>query len=238
MIITYEYQGRVSEIEFDAMMSASDVGSSTVTSHPVEKGSPVSDHIRKQPDRFNVEAIVSDTPIRPVGTQMGGAAADRSGATITYQKFDYAPALLTRVQIPSTAKASAQVLQFTQPFSRVRDVFKECQLIQDNDLTVSVRTTDHNGFRDYQNMAILGLTVPTAVGDGSSRTFSFQLQALRIVDTKKVSAPKAKPQTKHKGEKGKTEVKDSEQHKLKSLSASVLDSAKSGLKSLAGIGGQ
>lgn len=235
MIITYEYQGRAFDIEFDAMMHAADVGSSTVTSHPVEKGAPVNDHIRRNADRFNVDAIVSDTPIRPVSTQMGGTTVDRSASTVTYQKIDYVPALLTRVRIASTAKASPTLMQFSQPFSRVRDVYKECQLIQDNGLTVSVRTTDHNGFRDYQNMAILNLGVNTEVGDGSSRTFSFQLQQIRIVETKKVSAPKAKPLAKHKGEKGKSEVKDAEQHSLKSTSAAVLDFATAGLKSLAGV---
>ncbi len=50
-------------IEFEATISASHQGSATITKHPVEAGSNVTDHIRTEPDTLNLDVVVSDTPL-------------------------------------------------------------------------------------------------------------------------------------------------------------------------------
>lgn len=50
-------------LEFDALVSASHDGSAVITRHPVEAGSNVTDHIRREPDTLNVRGIVTDSPI-------------------------------------------------------------------------------------------------------------------------------------------------------------------------------
>lgn len=214
MIITYEYKGRVTDIEFDALITSSDNTSSEATTHPVETGSPINDHIRKLPDRFSVEAKVSDTPLVVPTTQTGGATGGSKALELSYDVINRFPLGITT---RSTKKAGVNVLQFDSQMYRVRDVYKELKLIQDNGLTVSVRTTYRGGIVDYDNMAILGLTIPRDANSGSARSFNFEMQSMRIVDTKQVAAPKAKSQRKKKGEKGKKEVKKEEQPKLESL---------------------
>jgi len=54
---------RVGLVNFDATISESHRKSNEVTSHPVEAGIDVSDHIRPQPEEIDINGIVSDTPL-------------------------------------------------------------------------------------------------------------------------------------------------------------------------------
>lgn len=229
MIITYVKGKQALSIEFDAMMRSSDVSSSTLTAHPIETGSPVNDHLRKNADSLSFDAVVSNSPLRLPSTNTGGAQAVNSGMEVNYQTVSYDS---QRNGTTQDAKTTASVLQFDRPFNRVRDVYDEIKYIEDNCLPVGVRTMYLGGFRDYSNMAILNVTVPTDVADGDSRTFSFQLQHIRFVDTKKVKAPKAKKTVK-KGEKPKKEVKTDEDAKLKSDMLKLGDAIGNAAKALA-----
>lgn len=50
-------------IAADATRSEVHTGANTVTDHPVEQGANVSDHSRPEPDKLQVEMVVSDTPL-------------------------------------------------------------------------------------------------------------------------------------------------------------------------------
>lgn len=50
-------------LECDATITATHEGTAAVTKHPVEKGSNVTDHIRREPETLEVEVVVTDTPI-------------------------------------------------------------------------------------------------------------------------------------------------------------------------------
>lgn len=50
-------------ITFDATISEIHSASAEVTSHPVEKGIDITDHIRRMPDELNITGIVTDTPL-------------------------------------------------------------------------------------------------------------------------------------------------------------------------------
>lgn len=54
---------RVGLVNFDATISESHRKANEVTSHPVEAGVDVSDHIRPQPEEIDINGIVSDTPL-------------------------------------------------------------------------------------------------------------------------------------------------------------------------------
>lgn len=219
MIITYVRGNRAVDIEFDAMMRMSDVLSSTVTGHPIETGSNVNDHIRKNADALTFDAIISNTPLRLPSavndTTTDGARLNAGGKDLAYD--------VIRDGQKAEAHTNAAVIQFDRPFDRVGSVHEQLLYIADNGIAVNVRTTDRGGFRDYENMAILNVTTPTDTSDGSARTFSFQTQNLVIVDTKKVNAPQARKQKTHKGEKGKKEVKQETEPQKKALDAQAFD---------------
>src|SRR6185436_16259045 len=50
-------------IVFDIVESETHTSKSTVTDHPVELGSNVSDHIRNDPDRISIKGTVTNTPL-------------------------------------------------------------------------------------------------------------------------------------------------------------------------------
>jgi hypothetical protein len=50
-------------LEFDAIISETHQGDAIVTDHPVEEGVDISDHVRRQPESFTCQIIVSNAPI-------------------------------------------------------------------------------------------------------------------------------------------------------------------------------
>lgn len=61
--LLYSQKVRIGLVEFDASLSETHSMNAAVTDHPVEEGSEISDHIRRQPDSVQITGIVSDTPI-------------------------------------------------------------------------------------------------------------------------------------------------------------------------------
>lgn len=52
-----------SQIAFDACISEQHNSKATVTSHPIERGADVTDHVQQDPDGLVLNGIISDTPI-------------------------------------------------------------------------------------------------------------------------------------------------------------------------------
>jgi hypothetical protein len=50
-------------LEADATVSATHEGSAMITRHPVERGSDITDHIRREPDTVDIDIVISDTPV-------------------------------------------------------------------------------------------------------------------------------------------------------------------------------
>lgn len=54
-------------LTFDATPTIGFQKSNTITDHPIEDGSLVSDHVQKQPDQVSLTGIVSDSPLGATG---------------------------------------------------------------------------------------------------------------------------------------------------------------------------
>lgn len=50
-------------LEFDASVSEIHSGDTSVTDHPVEEGSDITDHVRRNPESLQINAIVTNHPI-------------------------------------------------------------------------------------------------------------------------------------------------------------------------------
>lgn len=85
------------EIEFDATLREVPTYSATVTEHPVERGSAVTDHVIPQNGRVQFEVVVTNTPSQLPATHMSGV----------------------------TARQDNGVLKFSGPFNRVKSVHDE-----------------------------------------------------------------------------------------------------------------
>lgn len=61
-------------ITFDATVSSTHSGDAEITDHPVEEGSDITDHIRRNPERLELNASVTDTPVKLLPALRAGPA--------------------------------------------------------------------------------------------------------------------------------------------------------------------
>jgi hypothetical protein len=223
MLITYEKNGAVVEIEFDAVLRLTPNTSSTATSHPVQKGAPISDHVRPEPLRLSVEAMVTNTPIKVPRTQMNGVTG-----TVTSQGMDVRISTVVGpgVRQPSSVTVPVTALRFSDKFDRVRDVYRELRAIQDASQPVSIRTmkgsddsgneVEAHGLEDYEDMVIVSLSAPRDAQSGSAVAFTFDAQKVRIVDTTTIQTAAVNAPAKttaRRGQTGKKEITEKEPKK-------------------------
>lgn len=52
----------IDTIELDATLSEEHNMSSQISSHPIEKGTDITDHIRPEPESLTIEGVISSTP--------------------------------------------------------------------------------------------------------------------------------------------------------------------------------
>jgi len=122
-------------VEFDALLDENHDWSSEVTTNPVENGSPISDHIQLNPDKFKIEATISDSSIILGATPADGAQSNTQNAfdllrslhedrktIIVYSKYrTYTDMAISSIGIPRSA-ASGDALTFSIEFVNVRIV--------------------------------------------------------------------------------------------------------------------
>jgi hypothetical protein len=110
MIIRYATAGgETKTIVFDATLREVHTAAGTVTEHAVEKGGKVSDHFRPSQKRVSIEAVISNTPIKPVGGKTGEVRAVNLDVKDSH-------VVAPGVRLPNRRSQGAQVLQFSQQF--------------------------------------------------------------------------------------------------------------------------
>lgn len=58
-----KFNSELVSIDLDVTMDEAHEWSADVTSHPVENGSPITDHIQEQPDKLKITGMISDSAI-------------------------------------------------------------------------------------------------------------------------------------------------------------------------------
>ncbi len=220
MIITT--QDSSVSIEFDAVMRENHTNTVTVTSHPVEKGAAISDHIRPEPDKLSIEGWVSDTPLVEPATQTDGVrgSVTSESMTVPYSQM-VAPGTKQELQM----NISFQALRFDGQLQRRTGVYAALRDIMNDGKLCSVRTEAKGGLRDYDEMAIVSITAPRSNEHGTAQVFNIEMQKIRIVETKRVEVAAPKKKTSRKGNQGKKEIKKDEPKK-ESVARQVFNAGK------------
>lgn len=68
----------IGNIELDATLREIHERSNTVTDHPIETGSSITDHVFSEPKRLLIEGEVTDSPIIIFGGALAGGLSERS----------------------------------------------------------------------------------------------------------------------------------------------------------------
>lgn len=212
--------GQTYTLTLDASIHETHTATSTVTDHPVERGSNVADHIRPDPDVLTMEAIISNTPHFLPVDHMGGViledreikgaqitAADRiagiplaGGAVGLVAGFAPIPTgLLGR--IGTSEYITAVVQGFTGEFDRVTECYRELLRIRSDGQLVRILTT----LRSYDNMALTSLEVSREARTGNALAMSLAFKNVRFGATKNEPVPLLPVKAAEKGTKTKEE---------------------------------
>ncbi len=157
---------RVGVVDIDAVISEKHRFDNLVTEHPLEDGSPVTDHIVNQPVVLDMEGRITDTPLSILASVGSGATGlIASDLSVDGQQID-----------PAVIAAGTGVLGATLP-GRAKLAYQELVA-----LFVSRETfTVLSGINEYLNMAFESLEFPRNAQDGRSLRFRATMRELIIV---------------------------------------------------------
>lgn len=152
---------RVGVVHIDAVIEETHRFENLVTEHPVEDGSPRTDHIINLPVKLEMEGRITDTPMTASASLITGAAGLVAG------KLGIPPVLavlgtsILNSRLPGRAKAAYQELV---ALYQSRNVFKVL-----------------TGINEYVNMTFVSLEFPRNASDGRSIRFRASLQEIIVI---------------------------------------------------------
>ncbi len=158
---TTELLSRISNVTVDAVITERHRFDNLITSHPIEDGSPVSDHIVNQPVELQMEGRISDTPLVALDS-IGSGAAGLIG---------------TELGLDSTVLAGASSLLGASLPGRSKRAYQELVALYVSRTLFTVIS----GINEYENMVFESLEFPRAAQDGRSLRFRAVLKELIIV---------------------------------------------------------
>jgi hypothetical protein len=213
-------------VNFDLTLSEGHETTAQITEHPVEDGVVIADHIREDPDVLTLEVFVTNTPLNDLGGR--GAVFTKALSLPVYEPpLRPLPGSLIRAikgEILSAIRPAlnVSVLQFDEPFDRVREIYETLLQIKKGRVLSSAVTS----IRTYESMALIGVSVPRTVETGGAASITLSLKQIRTVTTATVAAPKpAEPRgagAQNKGGQSTKKVGDKEGAKSKSMAVKAL----------------
>jgi hypothetical protein len=175
---------------FDCITAETHEGTSVLTEHAVEDGSPIADHKRANPRKLTIEAIVTNTPLDappPSGYGASGITAQIQASTVRIANPDGSN---------GTRNVKANVIQFSATFDRMVDVAATLSRLRLEATPVTITTR----IRTYDALQVVSVTEPRKAEDGDSITFTIECQEVRIatsrtIDTPRPREPRGRPTT-------------------------------------------
>lgn len=184
------------EATFDAVVTETSSRSATVTTHPVEKGADVADHVYLDPLRISLEAVATSTPIRQPPNFTDGARGE----------------------------VSEGVLKFDKNMERPKDLWTALNAAFKAKSVFTIRMS--HSYAENMVMVGLSLPREAGSGHATSDrgtfvdklTFSIEFQQIRTVSSRESDARKPKATTpkekKDKGDKQKKQASDDQNRSI------------------------
>ena len=168
-------------VPMDASISESHERTATISQNEVEDGSNIADHVRLNPERLTMEAIISDTPVTLLASGIGLGIASASQLA-TSAVGGVAGQLLSEVVgsglgtlaglLTGTPRDPADGFRFLEELWRKRTPF-----------------TVVTALKRYENMVIQSLGVPRTASIGKSLRFNITFEQIRIVSSSLITIP-------------------------------------------------
>lgn len=162
------------------------------TTHPVEQGSNISDHVILDPVELTIAGVISNHPLKPP-----------AGVDIELKEFKWqttGPGGLVGSVLPSAGilgtlttgitgafglnEKGAQAQGYAIEFDRMRDSFSEFLGLFEARSPVTIITT----LRDYENMILENLDVDQEASNANTLVFTCSAKQITITTTQKADA--------------------------------------------------
>lgn len=213
-----EATGETEFLQFDAVTSLSPEDPSTITDHPVERGANVVDHIREEPERLSLEAIVSTTPNAEIDDDVALEGIDLrfmavpTGGTETIELKIPSPPIQpdpnglvqagigaignalfggpkAQVNVPGQGRAfNVQAQALQQSSPRNRVRDIYEKLLEVKRKHILISITTRD--RDYTELAIERLATQRTADNSGSTIFQLDFRRIRVAASETVLAPK------------------------------------------------
>lgn len=169
---------------FDAIRTEDHTMSATVTEHPVENGSIISDHVIQQPDKLTITGLVSNTPIDLIGSYAVTGKDDvlLTAETIGAVKPEEATGAPKSGNI-FTSKLGANYL-INKGSSNARS--NAAYIIMKNFLKNAIPVVVRTGLDVYTDMIITDMRTNRDARNGDSWSPSITFQKIERVQSKQV----------------------------------------------------
>jgi Dit-like tail protein len=235
--IAYELpSGGFESIVLDATVRQQHDATAEVTTHPVEEGADVADHVRRALDRLTIEGVVTNAPAVVPVSAVGNPNVGFDGATAQVEAVALeVPSPPTQLNVSGLVGAAidsvfpqnrqAQVLAFSAAFDRVRAVDARLRDLMETGTPVLVVTS----LRDYERMEVVSYATTRDAATGDALRFVLDLQEVRVVSTEVVAAPPELRPRHRRGARHGSDPTDAE-------AGSARDHAESFLHALGGDG--
>lgn len=190
----------------DAAIQVVPTRETTPTKNPVELGSDITDHVRLENLRLQIDGFISEAPLSTIATILGGLAAGLVGTVVGGRVSGIAGTLGTAAA-GIAAKSAVSALSggsgalAADPTSaqleasmKNRDLsdtdfpkkaFEYLLAVQRDRLPFKIVT----GFKTYKNMIITSLTSTQDAEHGKSLNFSMTCEQIQIVSSSLVKVP-------------------------------------------------
>lgn len=178
---------------FDCVVRESATHSATVTTHPVEEGSDVADHVRAENATIELDILISNTPLKDVNNVWGGSVAALELKVPRYERpLAPTPGSLMNAGLNALGNLLnppepivATVMQWPEKFNNCAFVLGT--LLDWKDRGVVGKVVASN--RTYENTVITNVETTRTNTTGDAIEIKLSLQEIRIVEAKLVTAP-------------------------------------------------
>lgn len=164
MPVTLTWADGAVSLSLDVTETESYERTSEATAHPVERGSDISDHVRKNADVLTFAGWITDQTIQAVD---GGTVSPKT------------------LYLAHGAEVRASVLQWASPVTRVRSADALLRSLQDESTLVHVDTS----LRSHDDAVVTGYKVTRTAASGNALDIILTIKVLRLVETRQVAVP-------------------------------------------------
>jgi hypothetical protein len=166
-VVMYRRSMKVDTIEIDSCLDENHDLPNVVTSHPVEEGSPITDHVRPDPDTVSLRCYVSNTPL----------SLEQAGRAVRSGDVDYTTSAATSARL-STGEVTGRG---ANAYAKLLKLRNEGTLIE---VVTTLRTYKKDG---DGGLVIERLSIPRTRENFDGLEFNLTLKQIRIVRNRRAT---------------------------------------------------